>query len=60
MGIKGRADLAIVQEGRQMVIRPAAAAAKAITDDLGDWLHLSSDAFAEVWDNEADEVWNDA
>lgn len=57
---KGPLDLVLVQEGNRIIVVPADVAAHAIVDDLGGWQHLSARSLADVWDNEADEVWNDA
>jgi len=57
---KGPTELVLVQEGDRIVLVPAQRAAHAILDDLEGWEGLAEKAFADVWDNAADEVWNDA
>jgi bifunctional DNA-binding transcriptional regulator/antitoxin component of YhaV-PrlF toxin-antitoxin module len=57
---KGPIELVLVQDGNRIVLVPAEAAAQAIVDDLEGWEALAATAFDELWDNEADEVWNDA
>lgn len=39
---------------------PADRAAQAIVDDLAGWDLLSAQSLNDLWDNEFDEVWNDA
>lgn len=58
MGIKGRTDLAIVQDGRRLVITKASDLGKKVVDDLQGFEALGVSAFADVWDNPVDdEVW---
>lgn len=58
-GGKGPMELVLVQDGNRVILVPAADAAQAIVDDLEGWQYLSEKSFAELWDNEFDEVWND-
>jgi bifunctional DNA-binding transcriptional regulator/antitoxin component of YhaV-PrlF toxin-antitoxin module len=60
MGIKGRTDLAIVQEGDHVVMMKASDLGKKVVDDLEGFEALGLSAFEELWDNPEDEVWNDA
>jgi bifunctional DNA-binding transcriptional regulator/antitoxin component of YhaV-PrlF toxin-antitoxin module len=60
LGAHGPMELLLVQEGERIVLVPAQTAGRLLLDDLGGWEALSIPAFADVWDNEADEVWNDA
>lgn len=53
-------ELLLIQDGHRLVILPAHEQAHRILDDLGGWQDLAAPAFADVWDNEADEVWNEA
>ena len=59
LGAHGPMELILVQEGDRLVLMPAEVAGHKLVDDLEGWQHLSAAAFASVWDNEADEVWND-
>lgn len=58
MGIKGRTDLAIVQDGRRLVITKASDLGKKVLDDLEGFEALGLSVFQELWDNPEDEVWN--
>jgi bifunctional DNA-binding transcriptional regulator/antitoxin component of YhaV-PrlF toxin-antitoxin module len=60
LGGHGPMELLLVQEGGRVVLMPAAAAGKRIVDDLGGWSALSAQSLNDLWDNEADEVWDDA
>lgn len=53
-------DLLLIQDDHRLIVLPADEHARATVDDLGGWEALAAPAFADVWDNEADEVWNDA
>lgn len=59
LGAQGPMELVLVQDGDRLVILSAEAAGRKLMDDLAGWQQLSGPAFAAVWDNEADEVWND-
>jgi bifunctional DNA-binding transcriptional regulator/antitoxin component of YhaV-PrlF toxin-antitoxin module len=59
LGAKGPMELLLVQDGDRIVLVPAARARQPV-DDLEDWSALSLPAFAKLWDNDADEAWNDA
>jgi len=60
MGIKGKTDLAIVQDGPRLVVTKAQAAARKVVDDLAGFSALGLTALAETWDNPYDdEAWND-
>lgn len=59
-GGKGPMELVLVQDGERVVLVPAEKAAQAVLDDLQGWHHLALPAFQAVWDNAADEVWDDA
>lgn len=60
MGIKGRTDVAIVQDGKQLVLTKASAVGKKVVDDLAGWNDFAFREMAKVWDNPYDEeAWND-
>ncbi|MCA1811550.1 MAG: AbrB/MazE/SpoVT family DNA-binding domain-containing protein [Halobacteriales archaeon] len=60
LGVSGPAELVAVQEGRRIVLAPAAELAKPVLDDLKGWEHLAAASFGEVWDNDEDSVWDKA
>jgi bifunctional DNA-binding transcriptional regulator/antitoxin component of YhaV-PrlF toxin-antitoxin module len=60
LGGKGPTEFLLVQEGEHLLLMPADRAGRAIIDELGGWADLGASAFAQVWDNKADEVWDDA
>lgn len=59
MGIKGRTDLAMVQEGDRLVMMRADELGKKVINDTAGFETLGLSVFQELWDNEFDEVWND-
>ncbi len=59
LGIKGATELVAVQEGDRIVLARAEKVAQPLVDDLKGFSSLSIPALRAVWDNEADEVWND-
>ena len=59
MKLKGPTEFMVVQEGEKIVLTPAKRVGKRVVDDLAGWETLSIPAFRAVWDNPADEVWND-
>ncbi len=60
MGIKGRTDVAIVQDGKQLVLTKASDVGKKVVDDLQGFYALSYKGLTDVWDNPYDdEAWND-
>ncbi len=56
----GAREFVFVHDGDRVVMMPSEKAAKAIVDDLEDFHHLGLGSLHELWDNEYDEVWNDA
>ncbi len=60
MGIKGRTDVAIVQDGKRLILSKATDVGKKIVDDLDGFQALGMAGLAKVWDNPYDdEAWND-
>lgn len=53
-------EFLLIQEGDRIVLVKADAVGKKVLDELGGWETLAAPAFAEVWDNDADEVWDRA
>lgn len=60
MGIKGRTDVALVQDGGKLLLLRATDLGKKAADDLAGFEALGASSFRAVWDNPADEVWDDA
>ncbi|MHB8634202.1 MAG: AbrB/MazE/SpoVT family DNA-binding domain-containing protein [Thermoplasmatota archaeon] len=58
MGIRGRTDVALVQEGGSIPFMRATDLGKRAVDDLAGFDALAASSFAAMWDNAADEVWN--
>lgn len=53
-------ELLLVQDGERIVLVKAADVGKRVVDDLAGFEGLGLSAFHDLWDNEYDEVWNDA
>lgn len=53
-------EFLLVQEGDRLLLVKADAVGKRLVDDLGGWESLAAPAFKDLWDNDADEVWNEA
>jgi bifunctional DNA-binding transcriptional regulator/antitoxin component of YhaV-PrlF toxin-antitoxin module len=53
-------EFLLVQQGARILLMPADEVGRQLVDELGGWENLAAPAFAEVWDNEADEAWNEA
>lgn len=53
-------EFLVIQEGDRLVLIKATSVGKQLLDDLGGWEALAAPAFADVWDNEADHVWDTA
>lgn len=60
MGAKGPVELLLIQEADRIVIVRPERVAKAFLDDVGGWQAIAEPAFREVWDDEANTVWDDA
>ena len=52
-------EFLLVQDGARVVLTPAADAGRRIVDDLKGMEALAGPAFSELWDNPADEAWNE-
>ena len=52
--------LLLVQKGGHMILVPAERVAKLLEDELEDFSALAAPSFQQLWENEADEVWNEA
>ena len=60
MNARKGTELVLVQEGDRILLTKASAVGKRVVDDLGGWEALGASAFQDVWDNDADAVWDDA
>lgn len=53
-------EFVLVQEADHIVLVKAARVGRRVVDDLEGWERLAEPVFRELWDNPADEVWNEA
>jgi len=53
-------EFVLVQEGEKVILLPAARVGREVLDDLSGFEALARSAFGRLWDNEADEIWNEA
>ncbi|HUR60880.1 MAG TPA: AbrB/MazE/SpoVT family DNA-binding domain-containing protein [Candidatus Thermoplasmatota archaeon] len=60
LGGDGPTELLLIQEGDHILVVPPERIGRAVLDDLGGWEALGASALADVWDNKADEVWDEA
>lgn len=60
LNLRKGAQLLLVQEGDRILLTKASAVGKRLVEDLGGWEALGLGAFQDVWDNDADAVWDDA
>lgn len=60
LGLKGPTEFLAVQEGDRIVLAPAASVGRPVLDDLRGFEGLGLGAFADVWDNDEDQVWDHA
>lgn len=51
-------ELLFIQEGETAVLVKAESVGRKVVDDLGGWQALAEPVFKELWDNEADEIWD--
>lgn len=58
MKVRKGAEFLLVQEGDEIVLRKADRVGREVLDETRDFAALGLSAFADVWDNEEDEVWN--
>lgn len=58
--VKKGVEFVLIQQGNRIVLVPASDVGRQVVEELGGWESLAEPAFAEVWDNEADEVWDEA
>jgi AbrB family looped-hinge helix DNA binding protein len=57
-GISQGDELILVQEGKKILIEPVGKVHKQIKNDFSDLLKLSEKSLMNLWDNEADKVWD--
>ena len=53
-------EFLLIQQGGKIVLLPSAAVGKRVMEEHSSWEFLAYSAFAELWDNEADKVWDEA
>jgi bifunctional DNA-binding transcriptional regulator/antitoxin component of YhaV-PrlF toxin-antitoxin module len=53
-------EFVLVQDGERVLLIPATSVGKRALDELGGFEALGLSAFEKLWDNEADEIWNEA
>lgn len=51
--------LVLIQKGEQIMLVPEATVARLVEDELAGFEALAGTSFEDLWDNEADEVWDD-
>ncbi len=51
--------LVLIQKGEQILLVPEQTVARLVEDELAGFHALAEPAFQDLWDNEADEVWDD-
>lgn len=59
VGIKKGDQLVIIQENDKIMIEKSISVSETMKDDFKDLLKHSEKVAKDLWDNEADEVWND-
>ncbi len=57
-GISRGDEIILVQEGKKILIEPVGKIREKIKDDFSDLLKLSEKSLMNLWDNEADKVWD--
>lgn len=60
MNARKGTEFLVIQEGDRMVLVKASAVGRKLLDEFGGWEALAAPAFSDLWDNEADEAWNEA
>lgn len=60
LNLRKGTQLLLVQEGDHILLTKASGVGKRVVEGLGGWEALGAGAFRDVWDNEADAVWDDA
>lgn len=51
-------EFLLVQEGDRIILVKASDVGRKVADDTAGFAALGLSTFAEIWDNDADEVWN--
>lgn len=60
MNARRGTEFLLIQEDERIVLVKATAIGKRVLDEFGGWEALAAPAFADLWDNDADEAWNEA
>ena len=58
-GIKRGEELIIIQDNGTILLEKSQKVAMKMKDDFKDLLKFSEQALKSVWDNKADDIWND-
>jgi AbrB family looped-hinge helix DNA binding protein len=59
LGLRRGSTLLLIEDKGRILLAKAERAAEALADDFSDLTKHAEQTFRELWDNEADEVWND-
>lgn len=60
LGVKQGVEFLLVQEGGRILLVKADAVGRRAIDELGGWESLAAPAFAEMWNDPKDEIWDEA
>ena len=60
MNARKGTEFLLVAEGDRILLTKASAVGRRVVEELGGWEALGASAFQDVWDNDADAVWDDA
>lgn len=60
MNIRKGSEFVLIQRGDTIVLVPSEKAGEQLIDEFGGWATLAEPAFRDLWDNEEDEIWNEA
>ena len=58
--VRKGAEFLLIQRGDHILLLRAEDVGQRLVEELGGWETLAEPAFAELWDNDADEVWDEA
>lgn len=59
LGLRRGSTLLLIEEKGRILVTKAERAVEALADDFSDLAKHAEASFRELWDNDADEVWND-
>lgn len=58
-GIETGDELILVQENTKILLEPTQKVRKKVKEDFSDLLKLSEKSLVNLWDNDADKIWDD-